>query len=101
MAKAVVPVSFVKYPEDYEFPLSLYELFDDLKIFDPVEDFTFTGRVDLSFRRDRSSRKEVLALRRDFQRRLKGAVPDLAARRRLLKWFKSNDWNVSFFVDCY
>lgn len=43
MAKAVVPVSFVKCPEEYEFPLSLYELFDNLQIFDPVEDFTFTG----------------------------------------------------------
>ena len=101
MAKVAVPIVKLAYPGAFTFPNEIYEIFEGEGVWNPNEDFTFTGRICLE--RDRSVRNdaEVDAKRDRIRKRLVEVVEDKEALNRLLALLDEHEWDVSFFVDCY
>ena len=102
MAKVTVPVSCLKWDAQDAFPNEVTEVFQGEGAWNPMEDFTFTGRVSVS--KHGLSPSEAMAIegkRSRIREGLRTAVPDPERYRTLLAFLEENDWDVSFFVDTW
>lgn len=102
MAKVTVPVSCLKWDAQDAFPNEVTEIFQGEGAWNPVEDFTFTGRVSLS--KDGLSQEEAQAVeekRARIRERLRQAMPDPKQYEMFLAFLELNAWDISFFVDTW
>jgi len=95
MAKVAVPIIKITYPAEHAYSSELYELFEQEGVWNPNEDFTFTGRVTVP--RDAES---APALRRRLSEKIRELLGEDAGGR-LMRLLEECDWDVSFFVDCW
>lgn len=89
MAKVAVPVARLNYDSSDTFNSDIVETFEEIGIWNPVEDYTFTGRVTVPNER----RVQVAESIR--------AQCDSEEAERLITLLETNDWDVSFFVDSW
>ena len=102
MAKVTVPVSCLRWDLQDAFPNEVHEVFQGEGAWNPVEDFTFTGRITLSkHSASPEQQAEIDAKRTRIRERLKEAIPDPERYDTLLRFLEENDWDVSFFVDTW
>ena len=102
MAKVTVPVSCLKWDAEDAFPNEVAEIFQGEGAWNPVEDFTFTGRVSLS--KEGLSQDEARSgeeKRARICERLRQAMPDPKQCETFLAFLELNEWDVSFFVDTW
>ena len=102
MAKVTVPVSCLKWDAEDAFPNEVTEIFQGEGAWNPMEDFTFTGRVSLP--KDGLSPEEARAVeekRVRIRERLRQAMPDPKQYETFLAFLELNEWDVSFFVDTW
>ena len=95
MAKVAVPIIKLKYPSGYAFPNEIHEAFEAEGIWNPHEDYTFTGRVSINPEDSDSNRKKLRVLER-----LEELLEPHEARR-LFQLLDDHNWDLSFFVDCW
>jgi len=107
MAKVAVPIIKLKYRGDDAYPNEIHEVFEAASVWSQNEDFTFTGRVSLT-KGSLSSNKELKAKREEILEELKkvfiekyGETEWEKPYKRFVKLLNKNDWDVSFYVDCY
>jgi hypothetical protein len=95
MAKVAVPIERLNYEADNAFSNEVIEVFMDHGSWNPADDVTFTGRVEVDGdtpegRERRDAIKVELAVRFGADE-----------AKRLIAVLDARDWDVSFFVDCW
>ncbi|HEY3413955.1 MAG TPA: hypothetical protein VGM51_13020 [Armatimonadota bacterium] len=88
MAKVMVPVVRLNYEDAY--PNEIVEEMTRLGLWKDDE-LTFTGRIVVP---------DAKGAREQATERLRALLPEEHAEN-LLALLRSNDWNLSFFVDCW
>lgn len=102
MAKVMVPVIRLKYDQGDAFDNELHEVFEAEGVWSPNEEFTFTGRVSLA--RDSNRATKIARLKERITATLverEGEEEGRKSAERLITLLDLNEWDVSFYVDCW
>jgi len=102
MAKVMVPVIRLKYDGADAFDNELHDVFEAEGVWSPVEDFTFTGRVSIGTGPGREAK--IARLKERVTATLvkrEGEEEGRKSAARLITLLELNEWDVSFFVDCF
>jgi hypothetical protein len=102
VAKVTVPVSCLKWDAQDAFPNEVAEIFQSEGVWNPMEEFTSTGRISLP-KAGLSSEdaRAVEVMRARICERLRQAMPDPKQYEMFLAFLELNEWDVSFFVDTW
>jgi hypothetical protein len=106
VARVAVPVIKLRYRQTDAFPNAIMDVFESANVWTPTDEFTYTGRVNLT-RDSLSSSKEVKAKREEILKALEKVFRERHGDqwekpfKRLAGLLRKNDWDLSFFVDCY
>lgn len=95
MAKVAVPIIKLHYPSDYAFPNEIHEVFEAEGVWNPAEDFTFTGRVSISPEDPHANAKKLRVMEKLEE------ILEPGEAKRLFQLLDDHNWDVSFFVDCW
>ena len=95
MARVAVPIMWLQWATESAFPNEVQEVFQAEGVWNPVEDFTFTGRIAINPENPDSNAKKL----RIMEKIEKLLPPEEAAR--LFQLLDDNNWDVSFFVDTW
>jgi len=95
VAKVAVPIMWLQWSSESAFPNEVQEVFQAEGVWNPVEDFTFTGRIAINPSNPDANAKKL----RIMERIEKLLPPEEAAR--LFQLLDDNNWDVSFFVDTW
>jgi hypothetical protein len=95
MAKVAVPIIKLEYSRKFAFPNEIHEVFEAEGVWNSNEDFTFTGRVSINSEDPGANAKKL----RIMERMEELLEPEEA--KRLFQLLDDNNWDVSFFVDCW
>lgn len=100
MAKVAVAILKLHYNGRDAYPNEIHEIFMEENAWKSNEDFTFTGRVSIGV--GETPRKERIKERIKYL--FKGHYGAKAWEEpytTLIKLLDDNNWDVSFFVDCF
>lgn len=95
MAKVAVPIMWLQWASESAFSNEVQEVFQAEGVWNPVEDFTFTGRIAINPSNPDANAKKL----RIMEKMEKLLPPEEAAR--LFQLLDDNNWDVSFFVDTW